>query len=104
MILIGQYDIPFVRRVGMWTARCEGQIRAVLTALEIDRATQPCRYWLGDTISHVDIALACALRLLRDAHPQLYEAGSYPALAALAQNLEHREVFTRFSQPFKAPA
>lgn len=87
----------------VWVARCEGQIRAVLTALEANRATQTSRYWLGDKISHVDIAVTCALRFLHDAHPAIFASQVKPALSAHTEILESLPAFTEICQPFKAP-
>jgi len=86
----------------VWVARCKAQIDAVLDALEADRAARPTPYWFGDRIGHADIAVACALRFVRDVHPDLY--GHHPALEAHSARCEALPVFVEISQPFVPPA
>ena len=45
-------------------------------------------YWLGSSLSHADVACACALRFTREAHPDLYDQHRHPALEALARSCE----------------
>jgi glutathione S-transferase len=55
-----------------WVARCQSQIVATLGALErayLGRRAGP--YWGGAAVGHADIAVACAVRFLREAHPDL---------------------------------
>jgi glutathione S-transferase len=87
-----------------WVARCRAQIGDVLTALEASRATVRGRFWHGETIGHADIAVACALRHAREAHPGLLDDQRWPALAAHSDMCEALEVFREISQPFKPPA
>lgn len=87
----------------LWIARCEGQIGGVLAVLEAQRAAQTTPYWLGYTISHVDIALACAVRFVTEAHAGLIAATAHPALAKLAAKMEDRVEFQAISQPFIPP-
>jgi glutathione S-transferase len=87
-----------------WVARCQAQIADVLIVLEASRAGAPTRYWLGETIGHADIAAACALRHMREAHPDLFDAKRWPALAAHSEMCEGLEVFREISQPFLPPA
>jgi len=117
MILIGQYDSPFVRRVGIaltlydlplriahiWADRCRSQISTGLAVLEADRGERPDTYWFGDRMSHADIAVAVVLRFLADAHPGLVSMAQFPALSAHAARLEALPVFQLISQPFIAP-
>ncbi len=86
-----------------WEARCGTQINAVLLALEADRAARPGPWWFGDAISHADIAVACALRFVRDAHPAV-DLSPCPALRAHAAACEALAVFGEISQTFVAPA
>jgi glutathione S-transferase len=87
-----------------WVARCRSQIGDALAALEASRAAARTPFWLGDSIGHADIAAACALRFLKEAHPDLLDAQRRPALAAHAATCEAMEVFREISQPFKPPA
>ncbi|MCJ8051822.1 glutathione S-transferase family protein [Shinella curvata] len=83
--------------------RCRAQILTVLTALEAERATRPGTFWFG-RITHADIAVACAWRHMREAHPGLIDETAYPALASHCAGMEALPVFQEMSQPFIAPA
>jgi len=72
----------------VWQARCETQIGAVLDALQHDRATRTTPYWFGASIGHGDIAVACVLRFLFEAHAGLLDATRWPSLAAHAARCE----------------
>jgi glutathione S-transferase len=87
----------------VWTARCRAQIAATLEALETDRAARPGDHWFG-ALGHADIAAACALRFLADAHPGVASMANYPKLAAHAARHEALPVFQEISQPFIPPA
>ena len=87
-----------------WAERCRTQIGATLHALETDRAQRPGPYWFGDNISHADIAVACALRFTREAHPGLFDASRTPALAAHAARCEALPVFQEIAQPVIPPS
>jgi glutathione S-transferase len=86
----------------VWEDRCMAQIGSVLAALEGERATRPGPWWFGPRMGHADIALACALRFVRDAHPAL--PMPHPALAAHARACEALPVFQDIAQPFVAPS
>jgi glutathione S-transferase len=87
-----------------WAARCRGQIAAGLDALEAARAARADHDWFGESIGHADIAVACMLRHLGEAHPDLAAGPGRPALAAHAAHLEALPVFCEISQPFIPPA
>ena len=74
MILIGQFDSPFVRRVGI--------------AL------------LDSRLSHADIAFTCAYTLASEAVPDLLSAHDLPALRAHAGRLESMPEFVATRQAF----
>ncbi|MGA0603225.1 glutathione S-transferase family protein [Caulobacter sp. KR2-114] len=86
-----------------WVARCQTQIRAVLDVLESERARADGPFWGGERPSHADVAAACAMRFLGEAHPSLAAAGDWPALAALAARCEALPAFAAVVQPFLAP-
>jgi glutathione S-transferase len=85
----------------VWVERCRAQIADVLDRLEADRAAAPSPWWLGETIGHPDIAVACAIRFTREAHGALFDAARWPRLAAHADGCEAMEVFQTISQPLK---
>ena len=88
----------------IWVERCEAQIGAVLDVLEKARANIASSYWFGDKISHADVAVACVLRFTGEAHPQLFDAGRYPALGAHAARCEALPAFAEIQQPLIPPS
>jgi glutathione S-transferase len=91
------------RASAVWQARCETQIAGVLDALEQDRSGRTSTYWFGASIGHADIAVACVLRFLREAHPVVFFAERWPALAAHAAHCEGLAAFQAVVQPFIPP-
>jgi len=87
----------------VWVERCGMQIQAVLEALEADRRSRPGASWWGERIGHADIAVACALRFLREAHPERFDAARWPQLARHCARCEALEAFQTVTQPFVPP-
>jgi glutathione S-transferase len=87
----------------LWMQRCEAQIAGVLDALEGGRAVCNSAFWFGDTIGHADIAVACVIRFTREAHPGVFDARRWPALAAHAAQCEALPPFQQIAQAFSAP-
>ncbi|WP_375312518.1 glutathione S-transferase family protein [Bradyrhizobium sp. A5] len=90
-------------QLALWVERCQAQIGDVLKALEAERAKVTTPYWLGDRIGHADIVVACVVRFTREAHPQLFDATVYPALAAHAEHCEALAPFREIVQPLAPP-
>jgi len=86
-------------RSPVWVARCEAQIRDTAAALEDDRKLREGVWWLGSLLSHADVAVACALRFLSEAHPKLAAAAIGPALRAHAERCEALPEFRQVAQP-----
>jgi glutathione S-transferase len=84
----------------IWTDRCRTQIAGVLDALNVPRETP---FWFGDRIGHADIAVTCALRFLKEAHPGLFDPARWPALAAHATRCEALPAFQAVVQVFLPP-
>jgi glutathione S-transferase len=84
----------------VWSDRCRAQIFETLDRLDSERAAQVSSYWLGERLSHADIALACVLRFVREAHPGLLPPDRWPRLSADAAKLEEHPLFQEISQPF----
>ena len=82
-----------------WIDRCRAQIADVFAALEADRARSASAFWLGDIISHADIAAACALRFTGEAHPGLFDPERWPRLAAHGEQCEALAAFQAICQP-----
>jgi glutathione S-transferase len=88
----------------IWVERCEAQIGGVLDVLEKERTAVKTPYWFGERIGHADIAVACVLRFTGEAHPQLFNAARYPALAAHAAQCEALPPFHEIMQPLAPPS
>ncbi len=86
-----------------WVDRCQTQIAGVLDALEAERGSLSNLFWFSDRIGHADIALVCALRFLREAHPGIFDGVRWPALAAHAKRCEGLTVFQAVMQAFDPP-
>ena len=87
------------RGTPVWVDRCRAQIGGVLGVLEADRSGRG-DHWFGDRIGHADIMVACALRFVREAHPGVFDAARWPALAAHADACEALPAFQAVTQPF----
>jgi glutathione S-transferase len=88
------------RSTSLWLDRCRDQITGVLDNLEGDREARESVWWFGDRIGHADIAVACVLRFLSEAHSQVFAPGCWPALARHAAHCEALEAFQSVVQPF----
>src|SRR5262252_8943656 len=87
----------------LWVERCEAQISGALDVLEKERAAVKTPWLYGERIGHSDIALACVLRFTGEAHPELYKAARYPALAAHSSQCEALPAFKEIVQPLAPP-
>ena len=88
----------------LWIERCEAQIGGVLAVLEKEHAAVRTPYLYGERIGHSDIAVACVLRYTSEAHPQLFDASRYGALAAHAARCEALPSFQEIVQPLAPPS
>jgi glutathione S-transferase len=88
----------------VWIDRCRAQITDVFTALETDRTARSTQWWFGDNIGHADIAVACAIRFTREAHPGLFDAARWPVLERHTATCESLDQFRRITQPLIPPA
>ena len=87
----------------VWVDRCGLQIASVLEVLESSRAERPAFFWFGTTLGHADIAVACALRFTREAHPGIFDERRWPRLAEHAARCEALEAFRAINQAFSSP-
>lgn len=94
------HDVPSK----IWMNRCTSQIATALALLETERTKQKTRWWFGNRLGHADIALACVLHHLGEAHPALKVGTDHPALRALCDQAEALSVFQAIAQPFIPPA
>jgi glutathione S-transferase len=86
-----------------WIARCSTQISGALAALEADLAAAGTDYWFGERPGHADIAVACAMRFFKEAHPAIHDAAAWPALAAHSARCEALTAFASVVQTFDPP-
>jgi glutathione S-transferase len=87
-----------------WVSRCEAQIGGVLDALEADLRRQSGPFWFGAGPGHADIAVACALRFLSEAHPGIHTPDRWSTLAAHSARCEALPVFAAVQQRFDPPS
>ncbi len=73
-----------------WLARCQSQLAAGLAELE---ALFKGPWLCGDTITHADIMLACAIGYMNLRIGSAFPPGAYPKLAALAAKCEALPAF-----------
>jgi len=96
---------PEASRSAAWVTRCQSQIVATLGTLERAYLGRPAAgpYWGGEALGHADIAVACAVRFLREAHPDLAAtlAGPTPLIDRLCATCEALPAFETISQPLK---
>lgn len=83
----------------VWLARCRGQVADTLDLLECERRALSTPYWLGSELSHADIAVACVVRFVREAHPDTLDSTRWRALLELSGTLEALSAFREISQP-----
>jgi glutathione S-transferase len=83
-----------------WVERCTRQIDEVFDALERGRRSRESAWWMGDRMSHADIAVACMIRFVREALPGRFEFARRPALAAHGERCEAQPVFQEIFLPF----
>src|SRR6059058_1403568 len=72
----------------IWVERCHQQIGG--GAGDAGERARCCRFpvLVGERIGHADIAVACVLRFVAEAHSELFSAARYPALAVHATRCE----------------
>ena len=88
----------------LWIERCRTQIGGTLEMLERERAEQNTPFWGGSSLNHADIATACVLRFVSEAHPGAIDTAMIPELSDLARRCEAMDVFQSICQPFNPPA
>jgi glutathione S-transferase len=87
-----------------WIGRCETQINAVLDHLEHGLSGRPTLFWFDSGLSHADVAVACAMRLLREAHGERFDHSRWPALTRHSETCESLDAFKAVVQPFLPPS
>jgi glutathione S-transferase len=88
----------------VWTERCRTQIEGALDLLERERGAQMSPFWFSDRQGHADIAVACAVRFLNEAHKGLVDMQRFPRIGADCAALEATPIFREIAQTFIPPA
>ena len=88
------------RATAAWLERCRTQSGGVLDVREADRAGRAGAWWFGERLNHADIIVGCVLRFVGEAHPDVFDAARWPALAAHAAACEAHDAFAGVVQPF----
>ena len=86
-----------------FVSRCEGQICTALTAIDRECEARAGNWWHGTMPGHDDIAVACVARFIREAYPDLFDAGALPALSSHCARAEALPVFSAVEQAFAPP-
>jgi glutathione S-transferase len=68
--------------------------------LEAERGAASSTWWLGEHLTHADIAVAAGLRHLVETQVGDYRLADWPALARHCARCEAMPVFEKISQPF----
>jgi glutathione S-transferase len=85
-----------------WVERCKGQMFATLDVLEKERSMRKDG---GEAeLTHEDVATACVIRFISEAHPGLVDMARFPSLGSLCERMEGLPVFQTISQPFVPPS
>lgn len=87
----------------LWVDRCRQQITDGLAVLEAERAKLMTPFWFRDQPGHADIAVACTLRFISEAHDGLLDLTACPALKIHHEACEALPVFQAVAQTFSPP-
>ena len=87
-----------------WVERCTRQVEGTLGLLERERAAIATRWWLGESLSHADIAVGVAVHFLVQAAPAVLERLPLPALRAHEAACHEQAPFQRIDEPLHFPA
>lgn len=92
------YVTMFAKQVDSgFVARMRAQIGDTLDLLEREA---PQGWWVGDAITHADIAMASTYRHFSEAYAGQFEFARWPALKAHSERCEKLPVFEKIQQPF----
>jgi glutathione S-transferase len=86
-----------------WVERCSRQVSDALLALERERASCGTRWWLGNSMTHVDVAVGVVVHFLLQATPTIVEASHVPALLEHEQRCHQDALFAETDQPLHFP-
>ena len=90
------------KQLDLWIERCKSQISGRAGGAGEGACGGHAPYWFGERIGHADIAVACVLRFVGEAHPALF-GDRYPALKAHSERCEALPPFQEIVQPLAPP-
>lgn len=86
-----------------WTDRCSRQVEDTLQRLERERAALKTPWWLGDHLSHADIAVGVVVHFLEQAAPHLFARLKLEALHAHEAACRQISAFANINEPLNFP-
>lgn len=86
-----------------WVDRCTRQVEQTLLLLERERAACSTPWWLGETMTHADIAVAVVVHFLAQAAPAIVERLPLPTLRAHEAACHALELFRSIDAPLHFP-
>jgi glutathione S-transferase len=86
-----------------WRRRCEQQLLETLAQLERERTLLTTRWWLGDELSHADIAVGVAVHFLVQAAPDVVSLSRFPALRDHEARCHALPPFQAINEPLNFP-
>jgi glutathione S-transferase len=86
-----------------FAARLKAQIAGTLGWLENAAKSRVGEWWHGGSAGHADIAVACVLRFLGEAHAASFDLGQFQALSAHCARSEALPAFSAVVQAFDPP-
>lgn len=86
-----------------WTERCRLQVTETLLAFEQERASLASPWWLGEKVSHPDLAVGIVLHFLEQGVPELISELSLPALRAHKERCRELPPFVEYDDPLHFP-
>jgi glutathione S-transferase len=91
------------RQSSLWVERCARQVTDALQVLERERSGISTRWWLGENLSHADIAVAVVIHFLLQAAPTVLDGLQLPALRAHEAACHQLPSFRDHDEPLHFP-
>ncbi len=86
-----------------WSERCRLQVAETLTAFEQERAAIASTWWLGERLTHADLALGIVLHFLEQGVPELVSELALPTLRENEQRCRELRPFVDYDAPLHFP-
>jgi glutathione S-transferase len=86
-----------------WVERCKRQVEGALLMLESERAAVSTRWWLGESLSHADIAVGVVVHFLYQGVPAVLDQLALPALREHEAKCHELSAFRDHDEPLHFP-